>query len=414
VRRVALLALLAPLLACSSREGSPDAGPLGAASPALAASGSASAPAASALVLDEPPEPGAPAPLPPTPPKGMVWVPPGILLAGTPEGRLPRVADEEMPGAQVVMRGFFIDELPYPNEAGAIPVSNVTQLQAAELCERQSRRLCTELEWERACKGPQNFVYPYGDSYHPADCGTGVNSSSIAPVGVLAQCRSGFGVRDLHGSVWQWTSSPWGRGTLGNLVTLRGGTGQPGEVFSRCANARARRPTEAQPTAGFRCCAGDRNLAEVAINLVTGDSLTPVAANPAWQAALVQSPPPGMATFIQGATFRILSTWRWRPIGNEEIILQSGCANPGALSACGIAVARLKNQTFEPLGFASSGWWIAALKEDQDPRDLYVYGGDKDGGFRRHLGYSFGRVVVGEPERNIKKKRKRGKSAPGE
>jgi hypothetical protein len=407
VARLALpLALLAlGLGACSGREGSAGPGPLGSSS----AAASASAPAA-----DEPPELTGSAALPPTPPKGMVWVPPGILLAGTPEGRLPRVADEEMPGAQVVMRGFFIDELPYPNEAGAIPVSNVTQPQAADLCSRQQKRLCTELEWERACKGPQNVTYPYGDSYHGADCGTASPSPSIAPVGILAQCRSGFGVRDLHGSVWQWTSSPWGRGTLENLVAQRGGTGQPGEVFGRCANARGRRPDAPQPTAGFRCCAGDRNLAEVTINLVTGDALASVAANPAWQAALTQSPPPGMASFIQGATFRLLGTWRWRPIGNEELILQSGCANPGAVAACGVAVARLKNQTFEPLAFVSSGWWIAALKEDQDPRDLYVYGGDKDGGFRRHLAYSFGRVVVGEPERNIKKKKKRGKSAPGE
>ncbi len=71
----------------------------------------------------------------PEPRPGMTWIPPGVLLAGTPPDRLPRVADEEMAGEQVVMHGFYADIYPYPNEAGAIPTTNVSQADAKALCE---------------------------------------------------------------------------------------------------------------------------------------------------------------------------------------------------------------------------------------------------------------------------------------
>src|SRR5688500_14034991 len=63
----------------------------------------------------------------PTPPRGMVWIPEGALVAGTPEGRVPRIADQEMPGQQLVLHGFFIDQFAYPNEEGAIPRTAVPQ-----------------------------------------------------------------------------------------------------------------------------------------------------------------------------------------------------------------------------------------------------------------------------------------------
>src|SRR5262247_3411935 len=80
----------------------------------------------------------------PEPRPGMVWIPQGVLIAGTPPDRLPRIADEEMPGEQVVLHGFYIDEYPHPNEIGAIPTTNVTQAEARALCEQQSKRLCSE------------------------------------------------------------------------------------------------------------------------------------------------------------------------------------------------------------------------------------------------------------------------------
>jgi sulfatase modifying factor 1 len=340
----------------------------------------------------------------------MVWIPPGILLAGTPEERLPRQPDAEMPGAQVVLKGFFIDEYPHPNEPGAIPLTGVSRDEAQGLCEKQGRRLCTELEWERACKGPEQRVYASGDVYRAADCGTGSSPPGTPPVGLLPNCRSAFGVRDLHGGVAQWTASPWGRGDSSGLAAVRGGTGQPGEVFARCAHVFPKNPATRAVNLGFRCCAGERNLAEVTLNLVRGEPLQVIANRSEYQQLLTQHPPAELKALLAStkAPFKVLQTWRWRPVSNEELLLQSGCAHPGPLSICGIAAHRLPpGRPPEPLTFASSGWWLPTLNETDDPRDFYVYGGDKDGGFRRYLGYSYGRVVAGVPERNIKKKKKK-------
>ena len=91
--------------------------------------------------------PGAPRP-------GMVWVPAGTLRAGSAIDDVPRVADAEMPGVDVALGGFYIDVLPFPDEQGAIPSTNVSREEAATLCQSKGKRLCSELEWERACKGP--------------------------------------------------------------------------------------------------------------------------------------------------------------------------------------------------------------------------------------------------------------------
>jgi sulfatase modifying factor 1 len=277
----------------------------------------------------------------PMPPRGMVYIPPGVLVAGSPEGRGPRVAENEMPGEQVVMKGFFIDELPYPNEAGAIPRANVTRAEAESLCDEQHKRLCTELEWERACKGPSNTTYAPGDRYRAADCGTGGPTMSVPPpAAMLAACRSGFGVRDLHGSVWQWTQSAWGRGKSEPLVAVRGGNGAPGEVVARCANAAPRRATDRKPDIGFRCCAGERNLAEVTLNLMRGEGLRPAPNEPALEQALNEHPPTELAAV--GLPLRVSTTFRWHPVKNEEYVVQAGCAKPRAPArpVCGVAIGR--------------------------------------------------------------------------
>ena len=67
----------------------------------------------------------------PAAPLGMVWVPPGALIAGTPETSFPRLAEQEMPGEQVMLDGFFIDVFAYPTEEGAIPRTGLSQPEAA-------------------------------------------------------------------------------------------------------------------------------------------------------------------------------------------------------------------------------------------------------------------------------------------
>jgi sulfatase modifying factor 1 len=208
----AALAGTALIVACGKSRGTERAWP--------EASTLVSAPSATA--------PGAPRP-------GMLWIPSGVLRAGSGVDEVPRVADAELPGVEVPLGGFYVDVLAWPNEPGAIATTDVTRDDATRLCESKAKRLCSELEWERACKGPDHTRYEYGSAYDARVCGAGAHpeSSSQRPSGQRPGCRSGFGARDMHGGVSEWTDSRWGRGAAHDLGVVRGGNDVAGELVTR-------------------------------------------------------------------------------------------------------------------------------------------------------------------------------------
>ena len=356
---------------------------------------------------------GAPTEEAPEPRPGMVWIPPGVLIAGTPSDRLPRVADEEMAGEQVVMRGFHVDLFPYPNEAGAIPTTSITQAEARELCEAQQKRLCTELELERACKGPANQSYEYGDSYKASVCGTG-NKRTLVPNGFNAGCVSSFGVHDLHGGVWSWTASEWKRDpSKSGLVAQRGGNGPAGELHGRCANGRANKPDTRREDVGVRCCAGDPNTFEVVLSVTRGDPLkmAPIDNHIAPRLASLVPAEVQEAARAQGGMFKVHRTWAWHPTGNEELWISGGCARPGGKeeARCGVVVARLRYEGAALLSWVPTDYWQPTIGEADSARELFLYGGDRNGAFRRKVTYAWGRIAVSEKER---KKKRKGRDEP--
>lgn len=342
----------------------------------------------------------------------MVWIPSGALVAGTPPDRLPRKPDEEMPGEQVVLRGFYIDLFPYPNEEGAIPLTNVTQPAAVALCAERNKRLCTELEWERACKGPENRVYEYGDRHRPDRCGVGV-APSLRPAGLRVGCRSDFGVRDLHGGAFEWTASRWGRGTTAELFTIRGGNGTAAEVVGRCANAEARPPMTPAGSIGFRCCAGEPNPAEVVLVVRRGQKLDEVQRlDPKLVARLLSAlPPEARSTLAPSGPAKVDRIWMWRPVGNEDMIAASICAGLGVRPSCGVVVVRDELGVASFVAWAPSGYVPPSLHIGNDPRDVWLLGGDEQGRYKRLIAYAWGRVTVHGEERrvgSISEKKKKG------
>lgn len=366
----------------------------------------------------EPPWDAGAAPARPIP--GMLWIPPGVLIAGTPPERLPRVADEEMAGEQVVMGGFYIDTYPYPNEAGAIPTSNISHADAEARCAEQGKRLCTELEWERACKGPNNLAYPYGDRYQAATCAT-ESGHTLVPSGFAAGCRSEFGMHDPHGGIWNWTASRWGRGNEDpELFAVRGGNGEHGELVGRCANGRAVKATTKAQDIGFRCCKGEVNTFEVVLAVTRGEPLR-------WQPPDDRIAPElgrlvpkegvdamdlgsGQAAATPPTTgFTVERMWVWHPLGNEELLIGGGCALPSPETQgekrCGIIVARMRYDRPLPLAYVSSERWEPTLGQTDTSRELYLFGGDDVGAFRKRVRYEWGRIGAAEKER---KKRRKG------
>jgi formylglycine-generating enzyme required for sulfatase activity len=69
-------------------------------------------------------------------------------------------ADEQLPP-------FCMDEFEFPNVAHGLPRVAVRWAEAKEACEQAGKRLCTEAEWEKACKGPGDRTQKGGASDRP-------------------------------------------------------------------------------------------------------------------------------------------------------------------------------------------------------------------------------------------------------
>ncbi len=347
----------------------------------------------------------------PEPRAGMVYIPPGALVVGTPPDQRPRRADRESPGEQIMLDGFYIDSFPYPNEEAAIPQTGVSHAEAGALCRERGKRLCAELEWERACKGPDNRTYEYGDLYREEKCKTG-RSARLRPSGYQVGCQSDFGVRDMHGGAFEWTADEFGRGRTRGEISLRGGNSKNGEVVGRCANAEFSAPEKRAGTTGFRCCAGPRNTARVELTMLHGPGLIPrMAFDDEVEKSLLEALPREARKNLQSAgRIRRQRVWLWRPVGNEEIHLFALCGRgkPAPLGPrCGLLFARMVPGNVQALAWVSSNEWVPNLHRPGPHEMLYIIGGDKRGSFKRLIVYRHGDIEVGEMTRGIPKKSRR-------
>jgi hypothetical protein len=342
---------------------------------------------------------------PPVPQRGMAWIEPGPLVVGTPPNTFPRRPDRDLPGEQVMLHGFYIDDFAYPNEEGAIPTTNVTQSEARALCAKQGKRLCSELEWERACKGPQQHVFEYGDAYREETCGTGMPVVA-KPSGFRVGCRSDFGVHDLHGGVFEWTDSRWLRGVgssaQGSLVVVRGGNDALGELIGRCANAEPRAAESKASTTGFRCCLGPVNEVEVTLRVDRGEAMS--SASPIDSQTLqrmLEHAPAAVVAELKDYKWDGMAAYVWRPLGNERLTALSVCARKARPQVCGILIGRDTPGAPMVLGFAGTGYFPSKLYVDVAPEDVWVLGNDASGAFRRLIQYNWGSVTVGPKQRRL-------------
>jgi formylglycine-generating enzyme len=103
-----------------------------------------------------------------------------------------------------------------------IPVTGVTQAEAAAIAGRLGGRLPRSSEWEWMAGGPGRRRYPWGDAdWHPGRAAL-LPSGSIAPVpaGTHPEGATPEGVLDVAGNVWEWTGSP----VMGGGFVIRGGS----------------------------------------------------------------------------------------------------------------------------------------------------------------------------------------------
>jgi formylglycine-generating enzyme required for sulfatase activity len=188
----------------------------------------------------------------------MVMIPEGPFTMG--KGSKPPHGPER----RLFLKPLLIDQNEVTNEdfqqhfpthrfrkgAARHPVTKVTWHQAKEYCTKIGGRLPTEPEWEKAARGEQAFIYPWGDSKprkRPHPFYSGVIKKNA---GSNKQDVSAYGIHDMAGSVWEWTGDAQGERKI-----IRGGLWNLHLDFdySKAYEKTAIPPGERLSFLGFRC-----------------------------------------------------------------------------------------------------------------------------------------------------------------
>jgi formylglycine-generating enzyme required for sulfatase activity len=222
----------------------------------------------------------------------MVVIPAGPFVRGTTSGGY-----DEQPQRMIVLESFSIDRYEvsnyhyqqfvsatghrkpgppsrYAKSIGRMrgpnqPVVYVSWDDAAEYCRWKGKRLPTEAEWEKAMRGPDGRLWPWGSQDQPS----GANWARVqdgyevsARIGTFQADRSPYGVMDGAGNVMEWVADWYNESyyknspdqnppspEYGTFRVLRGGgyttTGADIRITSRSKMV----PDFRDETIGFRC-----------------------------------------------------------------------------------------------------------------------------------------------------------------
>jgi sulfatase modifying factor 1 len=255
--------------------------------------------------------------------RSMVTVPAGPFIMGSDNDR-----PDERPQRSVFLDAYRIDRYevanaqyrrylvatgqlapPYwsgsqfPAGGGAYPVVGVSWSEAAAYCAWAGKRLPTEAEWEKACRGTDGRRYPWGNAWDPDMANVDVSTHRERPVGgelqpwdeawqilrAVRQCTAaphlcpvGFypagasppvgGMMDAAGNASEWvedwynwegyqelpdrnpvvTGPPWNRSLRGSAWYDPHGAAGWAEDLSRCSARNSSHETR-DPRVGFRC-----------------------------------------------------------------------------------------------------------------------------------------------------------------
>ena len=186
-----------------------------------------------------------------------------LLLCSLVRAGAETAAEVQIPEADagmIELAGFSIDRFEFPNTAGALPTVGVSWNEAQKLCSSRGKRLCSEREWEIACRGPENYRYGYGNEYEPRRCnvpflhdGRWIRSGPSVS-GLHVDCVSSDGVQDMIGNVWEWTDGWYDADRRWRVV--RGGSWFNNVNFARVGGRYGLRltPDYRLDLIGFRCC----------------------------------------------------------------------------------------------------------------------------------------------------------------
>lgn len=234
----------------------------------------------------------------------MVFVPAGDFLMGSSDADIELYKeifplrdisrfDNERPQRTVYVDAFYIDKLEVtnqqfkqflsdtgykpkhyldypPHNTEDQPAVVLDWSDAAAYAKWAGKRLPTEAEWEKAARGTDGRIWPWGNEWDPTKLsgndGTGLIDGYVltAPVGQFPQGASPYGALDMAGNLWEWVSdwyvsdyyeyapnkNPMGPES-GDGRVLKGGGWAENLDFTRCANRFGGNPGSL--IIGFRC-----------------------------------------------------------------------------------------------------------------------------------------------------------------
>jgi len=166
-------------------------------------------------------------------PNKMVLIPAGSFIMGT-DIRFP----DEGPEHKVYLKAYYIDKYAvtnlqykkfidathrrspsnfvnrtYPDGKVDHPVTFVNWYDAKAYCEWAGKRLPTDEEWEKAARGTDGRMFPWGNEFNINNANTPMRwnvlhmEGDTSPVGAFKGGASPYGLYDMSGNVWEWTSS---------------------------------------------------------------------------------------------------------------------------------------------------------------------------------------------------------------
>jgi len=254
----------------------------------------------------------------------FVHVPGGPFFMGSKLSSDPKATDDEMPYHELDVTDFYIMRFPvtnaqyqqfieatgyraplfwkegrFPVEQADHPVVGVSFQDTATFCRWAKEisglaiRLPSEPEWEKAARGADGRIYPWGDQWESKFANTyELKIGATTPVGKFSpEGDSPYGVAEMAGNVQQWTASlfdqypynpddgreiyvynldsstllPKFHDTGGTMIVtsgeaatgktvLRGGSWRETYQISRCAYRGWAPPMHRSDDTGFRCC----------------------------------------------------------------------------------------------------------------------------------------------------------------
>lgn len=187
----------------------------------------------------------------------MVTVPAGKFIFGVPGATstidIPAFSIDKYEVTNALYAKFKPD-YKFPADKANYPATELSWFEADAYCKAQGKRIPTEEEWEKAARGADGRIYPWGNEADEPDKCANVSEVGVGEpmaVGQFEKGKSPFGVMDMGGNVWEWTASYFKDDQ--RYAVLRGGSYFEDCSFSKTFSTIRSIPDDRKGYVGFRC-----------------------------------------------------------------------------------------------------------------------------------------------------------------